>query len=61
MLGKKTLSTFVGMKAVNSKPVCVFIVVRLYRASREFKHTTPAGAESKHFLLYALMAGHGRL
>jgi len=42
------------MKAVNSKTVCVFIVVRLYRPNREVKDTTPSGAQNKNFLFMHL-------
>ena len=61
MLDKTTFSICVSLKPVNSNPASVFIVVRLHRPSRQVKDTTPSGAESKIFPLYALMDGEGKL
>ena len=60
VLHKTKVSVCVSLKTVNSKPACVFIVVILYRPSREVKDTTPSGAESKNFPVYALLDGQGK-
>jgi len=57
VLGKTTFSSYVGLKTVSYTAVCVRIIVRLYRPGRQFTQSTPSGAESKNFPLYALLAG----
>ena len=57
VLGKTMFSNYVGLKTVSYTAVCVRIIVRLYRPGRQFTQSTPSGAESKNFPLYALLAG----
>jgi hypothetical protein len=61
VLGKTKFPSYVGLKTVSFTALCVRIVVRFYRPNRQDKHSTPSGAESKNFSLYALLAGQGRL